>query len=85
MPDDNEQLNIREYKQSLELLDHFRKRIESGEILSMLIVCEQADGSMCGGTTATQNQFAVAGYMQLWAMRRLGMVGYDDLRNLGIL
>lgn len=71
---ENEQLQIKEYRQAMELLDYFKQRIESGEVMSMLIICEMTSGEMAGGTTATQNVYSLAGYMMTWLMRRLGFV-----------
>ena len=81
MPD-NEQLNIKEYQESLQLLEAIKKDVENGSVLSVLILCEMADGSMKGGTTATQHQFAVAGYMLTWALRRLGFTTFEDIRMM---
>jgi hypothetical protein len=78
----NEQINIKEYEQSLQLLEAIRKRVEDGEVLSLIVMCEMANGDMQGGTTATQNQFAVAGYMLAWALRRLGFTQFDDVRMM---
>ncbi len=79
---DHEQLNIKEYRQALDLLEVIRKQVESGEVMSVLAICERVDGEMEGGTTATQNQFAVAGYMLTWAIRRLGFTNFDDVRMM---
>jgi hypothetical protein len=76
------ELNIKEHSQALQLLDDFKQKVEAGEIMSLIVICEGTDGSMMGGTTATQNQFAVAGYMLSWAMRRLGFTTFDDVRMM---
>jgi hypothetical protein len=81
MPD-NEQLRIKEYDQAMSILDLARGKVERGEVVSMLMLCEMADGTMEGCTTATQNQFAVAGYMVTWALRRLGFTQFDDVRMM---
>ena len=69
----------REYDDALEMLEEMKKKVENGEIISVLILAEQVDGCMFGSTTHTQNVFAVAGYMMLWAMKRLGF--QDTLEN----
>jgi hypothetical protein len=76
------ELNIKEHEQAQQLLEDFKRRISSGEVMSLLIIAEGTDGSMMGGTTSTQNQFAVAGYMLSWAMRRLGFTTFDDVRMM---
>jgi hypothetical protein len=73
-------LNVKEYDQAIQLLDDFKRRVEEGEIISLLVICEGTDGGMLGGCTATQNQFSVAGYMLTWAIRRLGFTSFDDVR-----
>lgn len=65
---------IREYDQAIELLDDMRKKVESGEIMSLLIMAERTDGCMEGACTASQQVFSMAGYMISWAMRRMGFV-----------
>lgn len=80
MEQSTNQLGIVEYRQALELLEHFRERVERGEIMSVLIMCEMSDGSMSGGCTATQNVFGIAGLALAWAMRRLGFTSFDDVR-----
>lgn len=80
--DSRDQLNISEFRESLDLLSAIREGVERGEIMSIVVVCELTDGSLCGGTTATQNQFAVAGYLIKWAMRRLGFADHNDVRAM---
>ena len=76
------QLNIAEYEQAQDLLGYFKEKVEAGEIVSMLVMVELADGNMCGGTTDTQNQYTTAGYMLTWALRRLGFADHDDVRMM---
>lgn len=78
----NDQLKIVEYEQAKDLLSYFTEKVEAGEIMSLTIVSELTDGNMCGGTTDTQNQYAVAGYMLAWALRRLGFVDHGDVRMM---
>ena len=76
----NEQFQIKEFDQAISVLDAIRQGVEAGEIMSLTVVCETTDGQMRGACTATQNQFAVAGYMLTWALRRLGFAQHDDVR-----
>jgi hypothetical protein len=80
--DSNEQLNISEFKEALDLLDAVREGVQRGEIMSVMVICEKTDGDLCGGNTATQNQFTVAGYMLTWALRRLGFTQFQDVRKM---
>jgi hypothetical protein len=82
LPENDEQLNIKEYAQALELLEIIKKDVEEGDIMSVLIVCERTDGQMQGGCTATQNQYAMAGYMLTWALKRLGFTSFNDVRMM---
>jgi hypothetical protein len=67
-----EEFRIKEYDQALKLIEDLRRQVEAGEILSVLFVAERVDDTMYGACTATQNVFAVAGYMLGWAMKRIG-------------
>ena len=78
----NEQLRIKEFHQAMDAIETLKKQVEAGEILSVLVVCERTDGEMQGVTTATQNTFAVAGYMLTWALRRLGFTNFNDVRMM---
>lgn len=78
----NDQINIKEYQEAKDLIKELSDRVDRGEILSMLVLSEMTSGDMLGATTSTQNQFAVAGYMVLWAMRRLGLTTFDDVRMM---
>jgi hypothetical protein len=73
-----EQFQIKEYRQSLELLDDLRARVERGEVLSILAVCELSGGDMAGLCTATDNVYALFGYALSWTMRRMGFVNERD-------
>ncbi len=66
-----EHLRIKEYDQAIKLLDDVRAEVEAGNIMSIAIVCETTGGEMFGGCTASQNKFALAGYMIAWAMDRM--------------
>ncbi len=66
------ELNLKEYKEGGDLLEAFRVRLEAGELMSLLIVAERADGQMEGGCTTTQNVFTLAGYMLYWILQRIG-------------
>lgn len=74
MPD---YLKIKEYDQAIKLLDDIRAEVEAGNVMSVTIACETTGGELYGGCTATQNRFAVAGYMLAWAMERLGFANTD--------
>lgn len=69
-----EQFQIKEYAESLQLLDELRAKVESGEVMSILAVSEMADGSMGGWSTSTQNVYSLYGYLLSWAMMRMGFV-----------
>lgn len=78
----DEQLRIKEYSQALDLLEDFKKEVEAGNVMSLVIVAECTNGDMRGGTTATQNVYAVAGYMLAWALRRMSFTTFDDVRKV---
>jgi hypothetical protein len=76
-----EQFQIKEYAESLQLLDELRAKVESGEVMSILAVSEMADGSMGGWSTSTQNVYALYGYLLSWAMLRMGFVWDEKLKR----
>lgn len=78
-----EQFRIKEYAESLQLLDDLRAQVESGEIMSILAVSEMADGTMRGWSTSTQNVYALYGYFLSWAMIRMGFVHDERLKKSG--
>lgn len=73
---------IKEYDQAIELLTTVLKEVEQGNIMSVLLLAETTDGAMFGATTATQNQFAVGGFMIAWALRRMGFTTFDDIKAI---
>jgi len=78
-----QEFQIKEYGESMALIDELRKQVEAGEVLSVLFVAERTDGDLWGGCTSTQNVFALAGYMLAWALRRLGFVCDEKLKKAG--
>ena len=77
-----ESYQIREYREALALLDYLKERVERGEVMSILAVCEDTDGTMSGSCTATQNTYAVFGYLLSWAMIRMGFVQDEKLKKI---
>ena len=77
------ELRIKEYDQAVELLDDLRRRLDLGEIMSILAVVECADGGMSGSCTATQNVYALYGYALSWAMARMGFLHSEELKKSG--
>ena len=78
-----EEFRIKEYDESIKLMDELRTQVEAGEIMSILVVAERTDGHLWGGCTSTQNVFALAGYMLAWALRRMGFVYDENLKHRG--
>lgn len=76
-----EQLQIKEYAESLQLLDELRAKVEAGEVMSILAVSEMVDGSMGGWSTSTQNVYALYGYLLSWAMLRMGFMWSEKLKK----
>lgn len=72
-------LNLKEYDEMIELLDHVRADVEAGQLISILILSERVDGDLQGGCTSIQNAFAVAGYMLTWALHRIGFVRHENI------
>jgi hypothetical protein len=70
----SEEFRIKEYDEMTALLDDYRKKLEEGNIISLLIMAERTDGQMEGGSSQTQNVFSVCGYALFWAMRRMGFM-----------
>lgn len=73
------EFQIKEYTESLQLLEDLRAKVEEGEVMSILAVSEMSDGSMGGWSTSTQNIFAISGYMLAWAMLRMGFIRDEAL------
>jgi hypothetical protein len=69
-----EEFQIKEYKESVQLLDDLRERVERGEVLSLLAVMELTDGTMAGVSTSTANVYALYGYLMSWGLLRMGFV-----------
>jgi hypothetical protein len=67
-----EEFQIKEYSESLRLIEDLREQVEAGEVMSVLFIVERTDGTLWGGSTSTQNVFQLAGAMFSWAMRRMG-------------
>ena len=76
-----DEFQIKEYRESIQLLDDLRARVESGEIMTILAVAEMTDGSMAGWYTSTLNVFAMCGYIMSVAMIRMGFVQDEKLKR----
>ncbi len=68
------ELMIKEYGEAIQLLEDLKKKVEAGELMSILAVGELTSGDMYGACTSSQNVFAMAGYMFSWSMMRMGFV-----------
>lgn len=75
------ELRIKEYDEAIALLDEYKKRVEDGEIMSIVVVAECVDGGMIGARTSIQNVFAMAGYMLTWALRQMNFLQLIDVQR----
>ncbi len=76
-----EHMRIKEYDQSVKLLDQLREELDKGNIMSILIVAETTGGELWSGCTKTQNVYMLAGGLMSWAMTRLGFENNTQYRE----
>ena len=76
-----ENFRIKEYDESIQLLDELRGQVERGEVMSILAIAERTDGGMQGSSTGTSNVYGLFGYMFSWGMMRMGFIQDEKLKD----
>ncbi|KKM61496.1 hypothetical protein LCGC14_1531120 [marine sediment metagenome] len=69
--------SVKVKKDALEVLEDARKQVEAGKIVSVLIVIEEADGTITSSYQGTEDRFAQGGKLVRLGLHRLGLVTND--------